>query len=89
METSAALSLAQTPSSVLTGAVATQSSTYTASYSAVASNAIDGKKGASCNWASANSVTATNSEATPWWSVKLAKPYLVSTVSIYNRLDCC
>ena len=68
---------------------ATQSSTYTASYSAVAFNAIDGRKSpAECNWQPDNSVTSTNSE-NAWWRADFGKPVTIDYIVTYNRHDCC
>jgi len=38
---------------------------------------------------SAGQCTATNTEATPWWSVDLQDTYDISRVVLYNRVDCC
>ena len=73
----------------MANAVASQSSTYTASYSGEAKNAIDGGKDNRCYWSNPNSLTHTNLEANPWWKVQMDYQYFVATVKISNRLDCC
>ncbi len=36
-----------------------------------------------------NSVTHTNTEVEPWWTIDLAEQKFVDSVDIYNRTDCC
>jgi len=65
---------------------ATQSSTYGGFQTDGASAAVDGvTDGNFYN----GSVTATDLEANPWWQVDLGVSTAVSSVTIYNRTDCC
>src|SRR5258708_34190913 len=66
------------------GKIATQSSTYMSS--AGASNAVDGNTDG--NFPD-GSVTHTNLDANAWWQVDLGTPAAVSSISIWNRTDCC
>jgi len=59
------------------GKTASQSSTYNASYPA--SKANDG----------ASSINHTNAELQPWWQVDLGGNYLVTSIQLTNRQDCC
>ncbi|XP_048338602.1 fucolectin-like [Sphaerodactylus townsendi] len=65
-----------------------QSSTYTHTdgISGRSSNAVDGN----CDgrWI-AKSITHTNGELNPWWSVDLGREYAISLVVVKNRQDCC
>jgi hypothetical protein len=65
------------------GKTATESST---AYGGVASRAVDGNTDGVFN---DNSVSHTNSELNAWWQVDLGASYNVSSISIYNRTDCC
>ena len=67
----------------LTGQSATQSST---SNSAPASRAIDGAT--SGQWGD-GTCTHTSGSETPWWQVTLPAGYTITSVKIYNRVDCC
>ncbi|GFH47585.1 hypothetical protein CTEN210_04060 [Chaetoceros tenuissimus] len=68
------------------GAIATQSSTYNIFPRRRASFAIDGNTNGIFR---EGSVTHTNSETAPWWKVKLAREYSISTIVVYNRSDSC
>jgi hypothetical protein len=77
---------APAPSNVAFGKVATQSSTLAGYNTDGASVAVDGNTdGAFFD----GSVTATNSEQNPWWQVDLGTSVTVSSVTIFNRTDCC
>ncbi|SDI16610.1 Alpha-L-fucosidase [Actinokineospora alba] len=65
------------------GKPSTQSST---SNSAPASRAVDGNTHGDFF---ANSVTHTNSEASPWWQVDLGASVPVGKLALWNRTDCC
>ncbi|XP_059195107.1 fucolectin-4-like [Centropristis striata] len=64
---------------------ATQSHRYADAYG-IASNAIDGNR--ESNYA-AGSCTATITQTNPWWRVDLLESYIVTSVVITNRGDCC
>jgi hypothetical protein len=66
------------------GKTATQSSTYSAQ--SVASNAVDGNTDGNYYH---GSITATNLDANAWWQVDLGSSASVSSISIWNRTDCC
>jgi hypothetical protein len=51
-----------------------------------ADRALDGNKDG--NWHNA-SVTTTNQTNKPWWEVDLLGVYDISSITIYNRTDCC
>ncbi|XP_033958263.1 fucolectin-1-like [Pseudochaenichthys georgianus] len=51
-----------------------------------ASNAIDGNRD---NMFFSGSCTHTDAESNPWWRVDLLEPYVVTSVIISNRGDCC
>ena len=68
------------------GKVATQSSTFPGSASAVAASAVDGNTDGNF---SNNSVTATNADTNAWWQVDLGASAGVSSVVVWNRTDCC
>jgi len=77
---------ATTPTNVALGKVASQSTTFPGYLTDGASSAIDGNTdGAFFD----GSVTATNQENNPWWQVDLGVSTAVSTMTIYNRTDCC
>ncbi|XP_036413787.1 uncharacterized protein LOC118798514 [Colossoma macropomum] len=67
---------------------ATQSSLVNNSYAAFshAYNAIDGNSESNYN---RGSCTATEAQQNPWWRVDLLGEYTVTSVTIYNRGDCC
>ncbi|KAM3613906.1 uncharacterized protein V6R79_006824 [Siganus canaliculatus] len=67
---------------------ATQSSRYDGGLSAFASpyNAIDGNRESTF---SAASCTHTRQQSNPWWRVDLLDSYVVTSVAITNRGDCC
>ncbi|XP_033958261.1 fucolectin-2-like [Pseudochaenichthys georgianus] len=62
---------------------ATQSNRYEFGF---ASNAIDGNRG---NKFLSGSCSQTDKESNPWWRVDLLEPYVVTSVIISNRGDCC
>lgn len=66
---------------------ASQSSTFTLNeFSAVASLAIDGNTdGIFFN----GSVSHTHGSDNVWWEVQLDKKYMISTVTVFNRIDTC
>jgi hypothetical protein len=68
------------------GKIATQSSTFPGYAGAVASSAVDGNTDGNF---SDNSVTATNADPNAWWQVDLGASASVSSVTIWNRTDCC
>jgi hypothetical protein len=82
------LSLAEvqvfTSANLAQGKLATQSSNYSAASTAVL--AVDGNTNGSF---SAGSVTATNADTNAWWQVDLATSATVSSVTVWNRTDCC
>ncbi|XP_063048541.1 uncharacterized protein LOC134442221 [Engraulis encrasicolus] len=51
-----------------------------------AHNAIDGNRDSYFNH---GSCTATDDETNPWWRVDLLKEYIITSVVITNRRDCC
>ena len=67
---------------------ATQSHRYEGSQDVfgAAYNAIDGNRESSF---SAGSCSCTNEETNPWWRVDLLESYVVTSVIITNRGDCC
>jgi hypothetical protein len=68
------------------GKVASQSSTLPGYPTAVANSAVDGNTdGAFFD----GSVTATNLDPNPWWQVDLGASAAVSSITIFNRTDCC
>ncbi|KAK9514331.1 hypothetical protein VZT92_027806 [Zoarces viviparus] len=64
---------------------ATQSDRYEHVFGA-ASNAIDGNREANFHL---GSCTHTDQETNPWWRVDLLESYIVTSVTITNRGDCC
>lgn len=52
----------------------------------VSSRAVDGNTNGSYG---GGSVTHTNVQAQPWWTVDLGAPHNVGVVELYNRTDCC
>ncbi|KAI4811411.1 hypothetical protein KUCAC02_014321 [Chaenocephalus aceratus] len=62
---------------------ATQSNRYEFGF---ASNAIDGNRD---NHFFSGSCSHTDKESNPWWRVDLLEPYVVTSVIISNRGDCC
>ncbi|KAF7650905.1 hypothetical protein LDENG_00119210 [Lucifuga dentata] len=64
---------------------ATQSDRYEDSFSA-AYNAIDGNRESHY---SAGSCSRTDEQTNPWWRVDLLDSYIVTSISITNRGDCC
>ena len=63
---------------------ATEQSTVASS--GVATRAVDGNR--ETQWES-NSCTHTSEETDPWWKLDLGQVRTVSTVSVWNRGDCC
>ncbi len=73
------------PTNVALGRAATQSSTLPYA-TAGAGSAVDGNTdGAFFD----GSVTATNLDPNPWWQVDLGASVSVSSMVIWNRMDCC
>jgi hypothetical protein len=68
------------------GKTATQSSTFPGFPSAAAASAVDGNTDG--NFFD-GSVTATNLDPSPWWQVDLGASAVVSSLTIWNRTDCC
>ncbi|XP_041649962.1 fucolectin-1-like [Cheilinus undulatus] len=64
---------------------ATQSTQYVNAFS-MASNAIDGNRDHNF---SSGSCTHTSSQTNPWWRVDLLESYIVTSLIITNRGDCC
>ncbi|XP_054478165.1 uncharacterized protein LOC129110029 [Anoplopoma fimbria] len=64
---------------------ATQSDRYEHTFSA-AYNAIDGNRNSEFH---AGSCTHTDEKTDPWWRVDLLKSYIVTSIIITNRGDCC
>ena len=67
---------------------ATQSQRYSGQYDAfgAASNAIDGNRDSNYH---AGSCTHTAAQTNPWWRVDLLESYIVTSITITNRGDCC
>lgn len=72
---------------VALGRLATQSSTF--DENGFANNAIDGNTSGIYGATHGRSVTHTKKERNPWWKVNLLDEYIVSSVRIWNREDCC
>ncbi|WAR06064.1 FUCL6-like protein [Mya arenaria] len=71
---------------VATGKTASQSSNFsTLKYHA--STAVDGYAGD--NRFASDSFFSTTKEYQPWWRVDLHQDYYITSVVVYNRLDCC
>jgi len=68
------------------GKAATQSSTYPGLPTAGAASAVDGNTEGNF---SVGSVTATNLDTNAWWQVDLGTLAVVSSVTVWNRTDCC
>ncbi|XP_034001795.1 fucolectin-4-like [Trematomus bernacchii] len=64
---------------------ATQSNRYEHEFGA-ASSAIDGNRD---NHFNSGSCSHTDAESNPWWRVDLLEPYIITSVTISNRGDCC
>lgn len=64
---------------------AAQSSRYEHIFSS-ASNAIDGYPESHFH---IGSCTHTNEDRNPWWKVDLLQPYVITSITITNRGDCC
>nr|ABB29990.1 FBP32 precursor [Morone chrysops] len=64
---------------------ATQSARYLHTHGA-AFNAIDGNRNSDFE---AGSCTHTVEQTNPWWRVDLLEPYIVTSITITNRGDCC
>lgn len=62
---------------------ATQSSTFS---DALASRAIDGNSGGGFF---GRSVTSTATQTNPWWELDLGSEHTITTISVFNRTDCC
>ncbi|XP_078249227.1 uncharacterized protein LOC110084815 [Pogona vitticeps] len=74
-------------SNLARGRPAFQSSLYTETPFSVAGNAVDGNCNGDFN--NGRSCTHTNLEPGPWWYVDLGSRYVISTVVVKNRGDCC
>ena len=68
------------------GKTATQSSTLSGFGPAGAPNAVDGNTDGNFFH---NSVSHTNLDANPWWQVDLGASATVTSVTVWNRTDCC
>jgi len=56
-------------------------------YGGHASRAVDGRIDQDYN--QGGSCTHTRRDRTPWWAVDLGQTYTITTVTVYNREDCC
>lgn len=65
---------------------ATQSTRLTDNPVSAAHNAIDGNRNSEF---SVGSCTHTNEQTNPWWRVDLLQSYIITSVTIFNRGDCC
>jgi hypothetical protein len=75
-----------TPVNVAYGRTATQSTTLPGYFIGRAGAAVDGNtNGGFFN----SSVTATDYENSPWWQVDLGAFTAISSITIWNRTDCC
>ena len=81
---SQAAPVGQTVSNLAQGKPATQSSTYTADY--IASRAADGNTDGNY-WS--KSINHTNFETNPWWQVDLGGAATITSITLWNRTDCC
>lgn len=63
-----------------------QSSDYSSAANPVAGKAVDGILNGRFG---SKSVTHTNKDVKPWWEVDLGHQSMISSILIYNRLDCC
>jgi hypothetical protein len=77
---------APAPTNLAQGKSATQSSTIAGVASAAASSAVDGNTDGQFF---DGSVTATNADTNAWWQVDLGVSSTISSVTIWNRTDCC
>ena len=77
---------AASPANVAPGKTAAQSSTLPGYATAGAASAVDGNTNG--NFFD-GTVTATNFENNAWWQVDLGAAAAISTVTIWNRTDCC
>ena len=68
------------------GKTATESSTLPGVPTAAASSAVDGNTDGNFY---DGSVTATTLDPNPWWEVDLGSTPTVSSVTVWNRMDCC
>jgi hypothetical protein len=73
-------------SNLAAGKQATQSSTLPGYATAGAGSAVDGVTNGSF---SDGSVTATNLDSNAWWQVDLGASASISSVTVWNRTDCC
>jgi len=74
------------PTNVALGKPAAQSSTLPGVLSAAASSAVDGNPDGNFY---DGSVTATSLDPNAWWQVDLGASTAVSSITIFNRTDCC
>ena len=68
------------------GGVAQQSSTLDLGLDFSAANAIDGNSGGNFP---GDDIAHTNLEAEPWWEIDLGAVYDLTSISVFNREDCC
>jgi hypothetical protein len=79
-------SAAVTDFNVALNQTATQSSTLSVTPTPVASLAVDG---ATSGAYFAGSVTHTGQDANAWWQVDLASSRAITSITVWNRTDCC
>uniref|UniRef100_A0A3Q1F549 Fucolectin tachylectin-4 pentraxin-1 domain-containing protein n=1 Tax=Acanthochromis polyacanthus TaxID=80966 RepID=A0A3Q1F549_9TELE len=79
------MSSASTHKNVALHGKATQSNRFEHDMSS-ASNAIDGNRDSEF---SHGSCTHTAEETNPWWRVDLLEPYIITSITVTNRGDCC
>lgn len=80
---SASITASPSKYNVARGKLTSQSSTI---LGGVSSRAVDGNTSGS--WGS-NSITHTPGSTNPWWNVDLGDVYKISSITIFNRQDCC
>ena len=73
-------------SNLALGRTATQSSTLPGYLTAGATSAVDGNTDGTFT---DGSVTATNQDLNAWWQVDLGASAAISSVTVFNRTDCC
>ncbi|KAG7999308.1 Fucolectin-4 [Nibea albiflora] len=80
-----ALALSGSPENLALRGRATQSDRYKHAFGA-AYNAIDGNRDSNFH---DGSCSCTSGKPNPWWRVDLLDFYIITSISIYNRGDCC
>ncbi|XP_063342611.2 uncharacterized protein LOC134636526 [Pelmatolapia mariae] len=80
------ISLVSTYQNVALRGKSTQSTRLTDNPVSAAHNAIDGNRNSEF---SVGSCTHTNEQTNPWWRVDLLQSYIITSVTIFNRGDCC